>query len=227
MTVKLDMSKAYDRVEWDFLKEVMNKMGFASKWIELIMRCVTSVSYAVSINGNRGRTFKPSRGLRECNPLSPFLFLICSEGLSALMRIAKKKGLVRGAKASRKSPEISHLLFADDCLMFGEATEKGARVLKDILKHKYERGIKRSSLETIGIRRSTWACLIWWVDGKRRLFRIWLTESLRELRVGVPDYCPNGGKKSSSNQYFRRDLVKGAYIGVNGGFYADPKKRGD
>ncbi|KAA3455702.1 reverse transcriptase [Gossypium australe] len=134
MVVKLDMSKAYDRVEWGFLKEVMNKMGFTSKWIDLIMRCVTSVSYAVTINENRGRIFKPTRGLRQGDPLSPFLFLICNEGLSALMRIAKKKGLNRGAKASRKGPEISHLLFADDCLMFGEAIEKGARVLKDILK---------------------------------------------------------------------------------------------
>ncbi|KAA3475146.1 reverse transcriptase [Gossypium australe] len=134
MAVKLDMSKAYDKVEWAFLKEVMNKIGFASNWIELIMRCVTSVSYAVTINGNRGRIFKPTRGLRQVDPLSPFLFLIYSEGLSALMGIAKKKGLIRGAKASRKGPEISHLLFADDCLMFGEATEKGARVLKDILK---------------------------------------------------------------------------------------------
>ncbi|KAA3465749.1 reverse transcriptase [Gossypium australe] len=126
------------RVEWDFIKEVMNKMGFARKWIELIMKCITSVSYTVLINGSRGRIFNPSGGLRQGDPLSPFLFLICSEGLSALMRTAKKNGLLRGAKASRKGLEISHLLFADDCMMFGEATEKGARVLKDLL-NTYER----------------------------------------------------------------------------------------
>ncbi|KAA3462787.1 reverse transcriptase [Gossypium australe] len=134
MAVKLDMSKAYDRVEWDFIRAVMNKMGFDRKWIELIMRCVTSVSYAVTINGTRGRSFIPSRGLRQGDPLSPFLFLICSEGLSALMRTSTKEGLIRGAKVSRKGPEISHLLFADDCLMFSEATTKGARMLKDLLK---------------------------------------------------------------------------------------------
>ncbi|KAA3460258.1 reverse transcriptase [Gossypium australe] len=155
IAVKLDMSKAYDRVEWGFLQKVMKKMGFASTWIDLIMRCVTSVSYAVTINGNQGRIFKPTRGLHKGDPLSPFLFLICSEGLSALMRTAKKKGLIRGAKASRKGPDISHLLFADDCLMFGEATEKGARVLKDILKPNTDEDTKAAVLRLLGVRSSS------------------------------------------------------------------------
>ncbi|KAA3489015.1 reverse transcriptase [Gossypium australe] len=112
----------------------MIKMGFAKNWVGLIMNCITTVSYAVNIIGMRGRSFQPSRGLRQSDPLSPFLFLICSEGLSSLIRSAKKNSLVKGAKASRKGPEISHLLFANDCMMFGEATEKGAKILKDILK---------------------------------------------------------------------------------------------
>ncbi|KAA3467255.1 reverse transcriptase [Gossypium australe] len=116
MTVKLDMSKAYDRVEWDFIKKMMLKMGFAERWVNLIMKCITIVSYLVITNGGRGTNFQPTRGL------------------SSLMRLAKKKGLIRGEKVSRRGPEISHLLFADDCIMFGEATEKGARILKDILK---------------------------------------------------------------------------------------------
>ncbi|KAA3466907.1 reverse transcriptase [Gossypium australe] len=84
----------------------MIKMGFAREWVGLIMKCITSVSYAVNINGRRGRSFQPTRGLQQGDPLSPFLFLICSEG----------------AKASRRGLEISHLSFADDCMMFGEAT---------------------------------------------------------------------------------------------------------
>ncbi|KAA3488532.1 non-ltr retroelement reverse transcriptase [Gossypium australe] len=134
MAVKLDMSKAYDRVEWDFVKKMMIQMGFAREWVGLIMRCISSVSYAVNINGNRGRIFQTTRGLKQGDPLSPFLFIICSEGLSSLMRSAKKDGLVKGAKASRRGPEISHLLFADDCMMFGEATKQGAKNMKDILK---------------------------------------------------------------------------------------------
>ncbi|KAA3463879.1 reverse transcriptase [Gossypium australe] len=134
MVVKLDMTKAYDRVEWKLLKDVMNKMGFACEWVELLKRCFSSVNYAVNIKGTRGNLFKPSRGLRQGDPLSPFLFLICSEGLSSLMRTAKRQGLVKGAKASRRGPAISHLLFADDCILFGEASAKGAEILKGILK---------------------------------------------------------------------------------------------
>ncbi|KAA3469444.1 reverse transcriptase [Gossypium australe] len=133
MAVKLDMSKAYDRVEWGFIEEVMKKMGFDCEWVALLRRCVTTVSYAVNINGRRGNFFFPSRGLRQSDPLSPFLFLICSEGLSSLMRTTQKRGFIKGAKASRQGPAISHLLFADDCIIFGEASHKGATVLKEIL----------------------------------------------------------------------------------------------
>ncbi|KAA3465451.1 reverse transcriptase [Gossypium australe] len=115
MAVKLDMSKAYDRVEWGFIKQMMKQMGFASRWIELIMKCITTASYA----GTQLLTYKGAE---------------TSECLSALMRSAMRNGLVKWAKACQKGPEISHLLFADDCILFGEATEKGAKVVKDILK---------------------------------------------------------------------------------------------
>ncbi|KAH1121340.1 hypothetical protein J1N35_004500 [Gossypium stocksii] len=112
----------------------MLKMGFAEKWVELVMRCITTVSYTVTINGRRGEVFRPMRGLRQGDPLSPFMFLLCGEGLSSLIRLALKNGLVKGIKASRRGPAISHLLFADDCILFGEATKGGAKNLKDILR---------------------------------------------------------------------------------------------
>ncbi|KAA3474108.1 reverse transcriptase [Gossypium australe] len=133
MVVKLDMSKAYDRVEWAFLKEMMRKMGFEQSWVNLIMKCLSTISYAVVLNGQAGNIFYSSRRLRQGDPLSPFLFLICGEGLSSLMRLAQREKNFRGVKASRRGPQISHLLFADDCILSGEATKRGAGLLKRIL----------------------------------------------------------------------------------------------
>ncbi|KAK5818384.1 hypothetical protein PVK06_023320 [Gossypium arboreum] len=76
MALKIDMSKTYDRVEWGFLQQMMAKMGFNGSWIQLIMRCISMVTYSVELNGKSGEIFMPGRGLRQGDPLSPFLFLI-------------------------------------------------------------------------------------------------------------------------------------------------------
>ncbi|GMI91034.1 hypothetical protein HRI_002772700 [Hibiscus trionum] len=132
--LKLDMSKAYDRVEWPFLEAMLGKMGFSRLWILRIMLCVKTVTYSVCLNGSVGPSFVPSRGLRQGDPLSPYLFLICSEGLSSLMRKAATNNTIQGAKINRYAPTITHLLFADDSLVFGEASQNGAERIKDILR---------------------------------------------------------------------------------------------
>ena len=112
MTLKLDISKAYDQVEWACLDKIMEKLGFVELWRMLIMRCVIIISYAFNINGcPRGRII-PTRGIRQGDPLSPYLFLLCAEGLSALIKSSVESGSLEGLAVCCGGPQLSHLFFA-------------------------------------------------------------------------------------------------------------------
>ena len=123
MAVKTDMSKAYDRLEWEFIQLVLERLGFHHRWISWIMECVSSVTYAFLINGSpRGRV-KPSRGIRQGDPLSPYIFILCSEVLSGLCNRAQEAGRLTGIRVANESPRINHLLFADDTMFFLKADQ--------------------------------------------------------------------------------------------------------
>ena len=133
MAIKLDISKAYDRVEWVFLEKIMEKLGFDIKLRSLIMQCITTVSYAIKINGcPRGRII-PSRGIRQGDPLSPYLFLLCAEGLSALIKASVCNGSMEGIAICRGGPKLSHLFFADDSLIFCKASLAECDLMQKVL----------------------------------------------------------------------------------------------
>ena len=138
MAFKLDMSKAYDRVEWIFIEKCMGKMGFNAEWISKIMTCLSSVSYSYKLNGRVEGNIIPHRGLRQGDPLSPYLFLICAESFSSMLTKAAEDGLIHGARVCRNAPRISHLFFADDSILFTRATLQECSVVADILST-YER----------------------------------------------------------------------------------------
>ncbi|XP_042948632.1 uncharacterized protein LOC122281317 [Carya illinoinensis] len=134
MALKLDMSKAYDRIEWPFLKSVLHQVGLDQKWVNLIMRCVESVSYSFIFNGTPQDTFYPTRGLRQGDPLSPYLFILCSEVLSCMLNKAESSGLITGLPIRRKSLSINHLFFVDNNLLFCKANPVEWSRLYNLLK---------------------------------------------------------------------------------------------
>ena len=139
MALKLDMSKVYDRVEWVFLERIMHHLGIEERLIKIIMACVQSVSYAVLLNEQPVGNIKPTRGLRQGNPLSPYLFLLCARGLQSLIHQVEVDGHIRGVAICRDGPKVSHLFFANDSVLFCRATEAECNKILEILEV-YERG---------------------------------------------------------------------------------------
>ncbi|XP_074299575.1 uncharacterized protein LOC141630705 [Silene latifolia] len=130
---KADMSKAYDRIRWSFLAKVMDKFGFPERLIDLIMNCVTTVSYEILLNGSPLNAFLPRCGLRQGDPLSPYLFVLCMEVLSGIVTQARECGLLRGIPLCKQVSPLTHLFFADDVVFFLQDTGDSATQLKRIL----------------------------------------------------------------------------------------------
>lgn len=133
MTLKLDVSKAYDRVEWAFLHKILLRLGFPESFTALVMMCVTSVSYSYLLNGSSFGRLTPERGLRQGDPLSPYLFICVVEGFIGLVAQAERSGLIHVVQVAPTAPSIPVLCFADDTMVFCRANVEEATSLKAVL----------------------------------------------------------------------------------------------
>ncbi|KAL0462465.1 UNVERIFIED_CONTAM: putative mitochondrial protein [Sesamum latifolium] len=133
MAIKIDLSKAYDRVEWSFLFRLLEGVGFNETFVNWISQCVSTTSFSLLINGATFDFFRPSREIRQGDPLSPYLFIIYAEFLSRLLLHEESLGNLKGIKVSRIAPTISHLFYADDLIIFCRTDEGDAQSVRRCL----------------------------------------------------------------------------------------------
>jgi hypothetical protein len=133
LALKLDMEKAFDSMEWNFLLRILTLLGFHPVWVQWIRQCITTSSFSILLDGAPFGKFFPSRGLRQGDPLSLFLFILGSEILSRLFLHEEVSGNLHGIKMARSCPPISHLFFADDVMIFSRANNSEARTILSCL----------------------------------------------------------------------------------------------
>ena len=123
------------------MRLLLIKIGIAMEVVEWTMGCLESTSFAVIINGSASKFFRPTRGLRQGCPLSPFIFLLVAEALSRIIHKAKADGVIKGIKVST-TEEVTHTLFVDDVLLFGERSIKNLEAFLALIdKHRRATGM--------------------------------------------------------------------------------------
>lgn len=133
MVVKIDHERAYDRLEWSFVRMVLNHFGFPFNIINLIMSCISNTSTAILFNGNKLDSFQPSRGIRQGDPISLYIFLLCIEFLGAQIHSMCENNRWDKIKASKNGPSFSHVFFADDLMLFAKANAKNCEAIIEVL----------------------------------------------------------------------------------------------
>lgn len=126
--LKVDLSKAFDRMNWSYLESILPMYGFPPEICKWIMLCVTSAEYTVILNGRGDGFFRPTCGLRQGCVLSPYLFIIGMDILSRQLQFQVESGVIRGLRITRSAKALTNCLYADDLLLFGEATHMAKTV---------------------------------------------------------------------------------------------------
>nr|POF27247.1 transposon tx1 uncharacterized 149 kda protein [Quercus suber] len=133
MVIKLDLQKAYDRVSWKFIKTVLLHLGFNETFSSWIFSCISSVSFEILVNGGKTKSFKPSRRLRQGDPLSSYLFILGQEILSRLLDQELRQKKICGIKTSQRGLTITQVMYANDIVLFSKATKRDATNISQIL----------------------------------------------------------------------------------------------
>lgn len=133
MALKIDLEKAYDRLAWSFIRETLSDAGINEDWCRNIMHCIETTRMSILWNGEPTDWFKPSRGIRQGDAMSPFIFVLCIEKLSHMIKEEVANGRWKGVKLTKDGPMITHLMFADDMTLFSEASMEQMTVIKECL----------------------------------------------------------------------------------------------
>eukprot|EP00253_Pinus_taeda_P030024 PITA_30024 len=131
--IKLDLSKAYDRLNWEYLKKVMEAFGFCKRWIDWTSAMISTPTFSILLNGTSTSTFNASRGLRQGDPLSPFLFIIAAEGLGRYIEKEVQEDKIKGIRAWGNELPITHQQFMDDIMLFYNVSRREVKIMKNIL----------------------------------------------------------------------------------------------
>ena len=134
MIMQLDIAKAYDKLNWNYIRKVLIAFGFDHNWVRWISDLIISSSFSILVNGSPLETFTPSRHLRQGDPLSPFLFILMMEGLGRAIKDANDVGKVRGIQLSDNGQALTHQQFVGETMLQGIPTVKEALAYKQILK---------------------------------------------------------------------------------------------
>lgn len=133
MAIKVDLKKAYDKLEWSFIREVLVNSNLPNQLVALIIRCVSSVSISILFNGGSADPILPTKGIRQGDPLSPYLFILCMEFLGHLIEEKCSEKSWIPVKSSKSGLTISHLFFVDDLVLFAEADHINCSTIRDVL----------------------------------------------------------------------------------------------
>ncbi|XP_039119691.1 uncharacterized protein LOC120255989 [Dioscorea cayenensis subsp. rotundata] len=126
MILKVDIEKAYDTINWNIIYATLIKMNFPSIWISYIRACLEASSYSILLNGKPSVWFCPHRGIRQGDPLSPYIFILVAQNLTTILNHARFLGLIPGFSNSL-TYNFNHLMYADDLILISSVTRRAAR----------------------------------------------------------------------------------------------------